>query len=127
MKIISEGKHKGCVRGFRHISASWYGDSHEFGPNIVDEVLFGFYHVEGGTTGEMAVRWKTLSNRVTPQLQVFDDAWHALYEMNDVLARMARTDGDDIIPEDFCALLLACGFVDMTERTRGEKTWRERS
>ena len=124
MQIVAEGKHKGCVRGFHHNGVAWYRDSALNG-DTVDEVTFGFYSVEGGTTGEMSVRWAPLQGKNVPQLRVFDDAWHALAEMKDLLDALALHDNQTISPEKFCEILLACGFVDMTARTQGDKSWRE--
>ena len=108
--------HEECKRGFTHLSASWYGKACLGHDEYVDQVMIGFYHHEGGTTGEFAIRWMSLSGNVTPRLEAFDDAWHALYEFRDVLARLAEHDGEDMPPEDVCALLVECGVEDMTQR-----------
>jgi hypothetical protein len=126
MAITSEDRHKGDVRGFIHSTQAWYRESLMLEDGVVDEVMFGFYASDGGTSGEMPMRWETLNGEPVPRLCVYDDAWHALYQLNDVLAKLANADGDKISPEEFCELLVSCGFVDMTERVRGEKPWRTR-
>lgn len=109
-------QHDGCKRGFTHLSASWYGKACLAHDEYLDQVMIGFYHPEGGTTGEFAVRWMTVGGKVTPRLEVFDDAWHALYEFRDVLAKLAEHDSEDMPPSAFCALLVGCGVEDMTQR-----------
>ncbi len=110
--------HEGCKRGFNHLSAAWYGKECLNDNETVDKVIIGFYHPEGGTTGEFSIRWMSLSGKVTPLLEVFDDAWHALYEFRDVLAKLAEHDSEDMPPAVLCALLVECGIEDMTQRTR---------
>lgn len=121
--LVSDGKHDHCIRGFIHSTQAWYRDSLHLGKRVVDEVMFGFYALDGGTTGEMKMNWELLCDKPVPRLCVFDDAWSALYQFNDVLAKLSDVDGENITAEAFCELLLSCGFVDMTERTRGVKSW----
>lgn len=103
------------MRGFYHYSEAWYASG---APRreYVDEVMFGFYPDGGGTVGEMGVRWQMLGGKCVPQLQVYDDAWKVLATFKDVIDAMAKHDNENIQPKDFCALLLACGFRDMTDR-----------
>ena len=110
-------KHDECKRGFTHLSAAWYGKACLADGEKVDEVMIGFYHPKGGTTGEFAIRWTHLGGKITPRLEAFDDAWHALYEFRDVLAKLAEHDSEDLPPADICALLVSCGVEDMTQRT----------
>lgn len=111
-------KHDGDNRGFYHLSRAWYGEvilenhAHDF----VDEVMFGYYSGGGGTSGEMRMLWRNLGGKPTPQLEVFSDAWSALATFGDVIAELGKRDG--ITPPDFCALLLACGFTDLTPAER---------
>lgn len=104
--------HEGCKRMFIWSSRAWYakamGDKHQ-------EIMFGMYHPEGGTSGEMGMRWKELSGRQVPQLQVFDDAWSALALFTDVIEKLGEEDGENITPEQFIEILLSCGFVDDTD------------
>lgn len=108
--------HDGCKRGFTHLAASWYGKACLAHDQYVDQVTIGFYHPDGGTTGEFAIRWMNLSGKVTPYLKAFDDSWHALYEFHDVLAKLAEHDSENMPPEAICALLVQCGVEDMTRR-----------
>jgi hypothetical protein len=50
-----------------------------------------------------------------PRLECFDDAWNTLWEFKDVLAEMAKADGKNITPVQFCQLLDKCGFKDATK------------
>jgi hypothetical protein len=116
-------KCKGDYRGFTHSGESWYHDVLPFRGDIVDEVFFGLSCGGGGTHGEMKIEWITLSGKVVPRLQVFDDGWEVLNSFSDLLAEMAKVDTNNhswkdktITPKEFCAILIRCGFKDNTER-----------
>lgn len=106
--------HSECKRGFTHLSKAWYGPAYLSRSNYVDEVNIGFYHPEGGTTGEFVVTWKELAGKVTPRLKAYDDGWSALFHFGDMLESMASIDGEDVSPDEFCKLLVALGIEDMT-------------
>ncbi len=101
-------------RGFYHVSKAWYADSALKGREYTDEVIFGLYCDQGGTTGEMGVRWGDLENKNTPKLHCFDDAWAVLAGFKDVIDEMGKVDDQNIKPEEFCVILLKCGFEDLT-------------
>jgi hypothetical protein len=117
--------HTDCKRGFTHTSAAWYGKAVLANCPEMDRVTMGFYHPEGGTTGEFAIEWLTVGGKVTPQLQAFNDGWSALHLFADVLAKLAERDSEDPTPNDVCAILLACGVEDMTPH-RYEDSYPER-
>lgn len=129
MNTIEGGKNAGCVRGFIRTTQAWYYDAKTtLSGGKLDEVMFGFYAPEGGTTGEMRMLWSDLGGKTVPELRVYDDAWSALAEFGDVLALMAAADcshSDDahVSGDKFCEMLVQCGFVDMTERVRDERPW----
>lgn len=109
--------HTGCVRAFHILSEAWYADANLKGSDVLDEISLGFYAPEGGTSGEMCIRWTRLGGTVTPQLTVFDDAWSALAQFKDVLDKFAELDSTNPPPSKIAEVLLACGFKDMTART----------
>ncbi len=113
--------HEGDLKQYILTSETYYHWARDKGE--VDEVMFGFYSPEGGTSGEMAVRWHQLENGKppVPRLECFNDGWHALYQFQNVLAAMAEVDREDITPYEFCALLEHCGFIDKTERVNPNK------
>ncbi len=110
-------KHEGCKRQFVQLSRAWYSKACLVGDTL-DEVTMGFYHPDGGTTGEFQIRWIPLGGRDTPLLLAYDDAWSALYRFADVLKQLAWLDGANPSPEDVCALLVKCGIEDATPTTR---------
>jgi hypothetical protein len=116
-------EHEDHIRGFHHLSKAWYWPAclplYRKTDENFDEVTFGFYSLDGGTSGEMSVTWETLNMKPVPKLEVFNDAWHALSHLQDVLEEMAKIDDEDISPEQFCELLLKCGFKDLTARKHG--------
>ncbi len=121
--------HEGDFKGFIQLSRAWYGDACLSGrrEKIVDEVSFGFYSPGGGTSGEMLCCWYQLGNGApVPRLEAFDDAWHALSLMPDLIARLAEVDERSTTPAEFCRILTECGFVDRTEETEpGRKSSRK--
>ena len=109
-------KHANCVRGFIWSNRARYKD-------VVERpsVSVGMYDVDGGgTTGEFSVQWIEIGTHgsqrcVTPRLMVFDDAWDALLEFSDLLAKMKEVDGQDITDEQFVEILKGLGISDLTE------------
>lgn len=108
-------------RRFYHLSRAWYKDVLE-NQEYIDEVTFGLYCEQGGTTGEMAVRWyELISNELSPRLECFSDAWYVLSQFKDIIDAMAEFDDRKtkaISPEEFCRLLIKCGFEDLTPTER---------
>lgn len=118
------------IRSYHHLSRAWYGPACMAGskPEYIDEVTFGLYWGDdGGTRGEMSMRWTRLGGTPTAQLRVFDDAWAVLAGFTDVIAALGKHDkgngvhrsgGPTITPLEFCALLDICGFKDITAVNR---------
>lgn len=112
-------KHEGCSRAFIQYSKTWYAKERKTGRREAweEEVMFGFYDVDGGTSGEMAMRWYILGGgEPTPRLEAYCDAWDVLFQISDVIARMAEWDDKSPQPEDFVQILLECGFADRTPK-----------
>ena len=110
-------KHEGCIRGFTILSEAWYGPANLPARNDVKEqIMIGMYHPEGGTSGEFAIRWIMLSGKLTPRLEVFNDAWHALWQFADLLERLPDFDSQDAEPSRIIKLLKDLGCKDLTER-----------
>lgn len=107
--------HEGDIRGFYHLAEAWYADANR-SSTYTDEVNFGLFSPEGGTSGEMSVKWQELGGESVPQLQAFDDGWSALSMFPDLIAWMADKDSEKVTPKQFCEILLHLGFHDMTPR-----------
>jgi hypothetical protein len=108
--------HEGDFRGFYHLSEAWYGPSNLVNSKYTDEVNFGFFCPDGGTSGEMAMRWQELGGKDVPELTCFSDAWNTLASFPDLIAAMGELDDTDPTPKQFCALLMQLGFKDLTPR-----------
>jgi hypothetical protein len=106
--------HSECKRQFRHLSRAWYGKEVLRDSKAVDEIMIGFYHPEGGSTGEFVIEWISMAGTLTPRLKAFDDSWSALWEFRDLLEIMAVHDGEDLTPEAMCGVLAGCGISDAT-------------
>lgn len=123
--------HDGDVKSFTHLKRAWYADANLRGSDIVDEVNFGFYSPDGGTSGELIMRWHDLNAPGAPyaRLEVFEDSFHALAQVPDVIQSLGEEDEKRIQPPQFCALLERCGFVDRTETERPggapDMSWRD--
>lgn len=106
--------HTECKRQFTRLSRAWYASANLPEGGKVEIVTIGFYHPDGGTTGEFQVSWEHLGGKLTPRLCAFDDSWNALFNFGDMLESMADIDGEDISPDEFCQLLIALGIEDAT-------------
>lgn len=109
--------HDECKRGFTQLSRAWYADANLIGSGIVDKITVGFYHPEGGTTGEFSISWVRLAGKVIPKLVCYDDGWNALFEFKDMLEFMAGVDDEDISANNFSDALISLGIEDMTKET----------
>jgi hypothetical protein len=56
-------KEEKCIRGFHWTDKAYYARSLN---RKTHEIMFGIYHNDGGTTGEMAMRWVDLSGKMVP-------------------------------------------------------------
>lgn len=88
------------------------------GAGGVDEITFGYYTPDGGTSGEMLIRWKALEAGKPPtaRLESFQDSWHALATFKDVLDALGELDNTYPTVAHVAQALLACGFTDATPR-----------
>lgn len=107
-------KHTGCKRGFTQLSKAWYGDANLKNSEMIDRFSIGFYHPEGGTTGEFLISYEELGGKIIPRLQAFDDGWDALFNFSDLIEAMSKIDDKNISPDDFNKLLVSLGIEDMT-------------
>ena len=108
--------HKGCIKSFSWYSRSWYGKMKISEMNFVDNLTIGFYHEEGGTSGEFSIQWDYLLNNIVPQLKAFDDGWNALANMPELLEYLASVDDQHTTIDVFVDNLLRLGFADRTAK-----------
>ena len=114
--VMNKNKHEGDFKGFTQLSRAWYAEANlTIRKEIKDEVTFGYYCQDGGTSGEMSVRWISLKGGFVPRLEIFSDAWSSLAHMHDLIDLLGLHDDEDPTPEEFCQYLLECGFKDMTQ------------
>lgn len=106
--------HSECKRKFIQLSKAWYADANLRGSDIVDEIMVGFYHPGGGTTGEFAIRWTVLGGSSTPMICSFEDSWSALWEFRDLLEKLSELDGDNPSPDEIAELLSSLGIENDT-------------
>lgn len=104
----------GCRRAFVRFSQAWYASANPRSPDTVEEVNFGMYHPDGGTDGEMSMRWVDLGTSVAALLECFSDGFAVLSGFRDVIDAVAKEPG--LAPDRFCELLLGLGFEDATPR-----------
>ena len=118
--------HGGDIRGFYWLRQSWYAEANLRKADFVDEIMFGLFNPDGGTSGEMCMKWYDLSSYgPAPRLEVFHDAWDTLWIFRDVLEALAKLGSARIEPQGFAELLTAHGFADLTRREQeyGHKTY----
>jgi hypothetical protein len=98
------------IKGFHIRSRSHYARADD-----PQEIMIGLYYPSGGCAAEFAIRWHRLhgSRPLTPRLEIYDDAWHAFFEMGELraLGDFTNKNADEQTIMDF---LIAAGFNDMT-------------
>lgn len=111
------------VYGFRHHGRSWYGPASRR-DGCIDYVSFGLTDRSGGYMGgELLMEWTDLTTPLTTHFIAFPDSW-ALFAHPPVAAflrSLARATGPGVTADQVCALLLAAGFVDLTETSPPEQ------
>ena len=103
------------MRGFHWLSKAYYAKN--INRDCHDEIMIGDYCEDGGTSGEFAIRWMSVANKITPRLEAFDDSWKVLNDYADILPHLAKLDSSDPSPETVVGILKQCGFEDMTAYT----------
>jgi hypothetical protein len=105
-------------RQYIHTTGAWYGPILCQEAEWEDEIIFGCWMPDGGTAGEVHLRWYRLEadQPPAPRLELFDDAWGMLATWPDVWAALAALRTLRISPDACCALLEQLGFVDQTPR-----------
>jgi hypothetical protein len=93
-------------RGFHWHDKAWYA---QYGANRGPEIGLGLYDDEGGTSGEMTIRWHA---GIGARLEAFSDSWETLATFGDLLQALANL--NDPSQEEIVEVLKACGFEDMT-------------
>ena len=111
------------VYGFRHHGRSWNSKaSHRDG--CIDYVSFGLIDRAGGYVGgELLLEWTDLTTPATTHFIAYSDSW-GLFAHPPVAAflrSLARGTGPGVTADQVCALLLAAGFVDLTEASPPEQ------
>ena len=101
--------HSGCFKGFYQLSKLRKSGTRD---DASDEIIIGFYHPEGGTSGEFSVVWTKVGGKYAPLLRVYDDAWHALSSMPELIVAMADSSDKNITPDAFAKMLIDLGFKD---------------
>lgn len=110
------------VYGFRHHGRSWFATASPR-EGCLDYVSFGLTDRAGGYVGgELLLEWTDLTTPVTTHFTAYSDSW-VLFAHPPVAAflrSLARVNGPGISADQVCALLLAAGFVDLTEASPPE-------
>ena len=88
----------------------------------VDEIMLGIQCVQGGCLCDMAIRWHMISNKPTPRLEMFDEAWPLFRAPTfiSVLEQLTQMSQNHIpTPDEVSALLIAHSFTDQSNRPLG--------
>jgi len=103
------------IKGFYQTSKAWYGEANLRTAKYDDEIMIGFYHKDGGTSGEFVIKWSELSGKSVPRLGVYSDAWKVLAQMPELISKLSELDSTDPTPDDFANMLRLLGFKDLTQ------------
>ena len=103
-------------KGFYWLSRAWYAEVIGKNEDEEDDIVFGLYDEEGGTTGEVNVVWVRIRDykRPVPKLVAYDDGWEVLFSFSELIQKMRKYDSKSMSPGKFVNLLKECGFKDLT-------------
>ena len=103
------------IDAYEHFRSAWYGD-HHVEDDVFDEVRFGRYSEGGGPAiNSVTVQWRQGQPVGAAQLSVSSADWPLLYQYRKVLQELATVSNRPIAPADVTEILLAHGFLDVTE------------
>ena len=106
-----------CVREFRVLGESWYGDANrKFIGGAVEEINIGMYDPSGGCKGEFCLTFHRLGDQVCARLECFEDGWSVLLrDFADLCDKLGgcRT----LSVGEAKRMMVGLGIVDATQRT----------
>jgi len=116
----STSTQSGYVGTFVQHSRSYYAQSSPLtktDKNLVEEIYF---NLADGDTGnfEFFIRWYTIGKIPTARLEIYDEAWFALLELQTLFERFKELGKSNPQPDEIVKVLLECGFVDETQEKR---------
>lgn len=104
-------KFDNCIKAY-YINPAWMLETWECEAIIT----FGFFDIEnGGTAGEIDMRWYMLDGKSTPRLECWHDAFAALHLMKHVIYLIGRLDDTHLTVEEFIEILNVNGFKNITK------------
>lgn len=91
-----------------------YGDKAE--EYDLDKLWIEYWNKETNVQADFNIKWYYFPReKPTPQMQIFNDSWKALYEYGqDFLKMLSDNDNVHLSKEEFKEELLKIGFVDKT-------------
>ena len=101
-------------RQFIQLSRAWYAEANLRDVDYLDKITVGFYHPDGGTSGEFEISFEKLGGKIVPKLIAFDDSWGALLGFADLVEEMAEIDNQNVSAEKFCEILEKLDIEDNT-------------
>jgi hypothetical protein len=88
---------------------------------IEGDVLFGLYYAEGGTQGEMVMRWHRLGKTAAvPRLESFSDSWKIFPMISWLFKELAKAD-EYMTIDQFAAVLEKHGFRKLTDKKMSDQ------
>lgn len=80
------------------------------------ELIYGLYHLNGGTDGELILRWyPSRRAALAVQLESFSDTWKTLAAFHDVTEAFSKISNRYPQPSDIKMILFQKGFQDRTQ------------
>jgi len=81
-----------------------------------NQLWINYWNEETKIQGELTIQWHNLlCENLIPKLEVFEDAWLALYQYGqEFLKLLAENDNKNLTKEEMKSKLLEIGFVDRT-------------
>jgi hypothetical protein len=81
---------------------------------VLDELMIGVYHEEGGTSGEFSINQTSITKSCPLELCMFDDSWKLIPYLTDFFELLSKS--EDISLSELVLKLIEIGFVDHSDR-----------
>src|SRR6266481_5012988 len=105
-----------CYKAYTVTSEAPYAKISLYAKDCVEDIAFGYYYYEGGTSSEMSITWEIQGDRPVPYFKCHNGAFAALATFEKVIEAMAEFDDRCMTPGQFREILDRRGFVDETDR-----------
>ena len=110
------------IKAFTCFSRQDYSENPNTLPNgVTDKVMFGTFSADGcGCAYECSMEWVSLADGAVPHLGIFNDAFVAFQEHQQLFTALTTLHRKSFTSDDFSRLLISLGYRDLSDNKLAE-------